>query len=93
MLDDWNRLLIDEGKVIVTLPEIDDLTKQYLQTMGEDKRLSLQAIYGILNDHKWGYNLETGKKLFEEHGFTKVDSHPINTGKDTCPRMEIICQK
>jgi predicted SAM-dependent methyltransferase len=93
MLDDWHRVLIKGGKVVVTLPEFDALTKQYVEATGEERETAKMHIYGIESDHRWGYTLESGKALFERHNFQDVDSHMIDTGKDSCPRMEIIAWK
>ena len=84
MLKDWYRVLIDGGKVIAVVPDIEELMKQGL----------IQQIYGIEQDHKWGYTVESLKELFENHGFKNVHvekkefSHRVGE-----PKLEVMCNK
>lgn len=93
MLDNWYQLLISQGQVIATLPNLDGLIELYQQTASEEqKQLVTQAIYGIEKDHKWGYNSKTLKKLFEDHQF-KAEVLEVLTGKDQFPRLEVHASK
>lgn len=62
MLEDWKRVLIEGGKVIVVVPDIEELMKQGL----------IDQIYGIDQDHKWGYTINSLMELFEKHGFLRI---------------------
>lgn len=84
MLDDWYKLLINGGKVVAVVPNIDKLMELGL----------VQQIYGIEQDHKWGYNPDTLYELFEKHGFkdiTVTAKEFINRPGE--PKLELICQK
>lgn len=59
MLEDWKRVLIPGGIVISVVPDIEELMKQGL----------VAQIYGIEQDHKWGYTTESLAELFKKHGF------------------------
>ena len=84
MLEDWKRVLIDGGKVIAVVPDIEEVFK-----LGD-----VQQTYGIEQDHKWGYTKETFTKLFETHGFKNIVvekkefSHRVGE-----PKLELLCNK
>lgn len=84
MLEDWKRVLIEDGKVVVVVPDIEELMKQGL----------IQQIYGIEQDHKWGYDYQSLGKLFQDHGFKNVQvekkefAHRLGE-----PKLELICNK
>lgn len=84
ILEDWKRVLVDNGTVITVVPDIEELMKQGL----------IDQIYGIEQDHKWGYTEQSLKELFEKHGFqdisvvkTEFDHRPGE------PKLELICHK
>ncbi len=93
MVQDWYRILIKGGRVVGTLPEFEELTKAYIAATGEEKELLKRHVYGIENDHKWGYTYESIKELFSKHGFQDIESRLFETNKDSCPRMEVIAWK
>ncbi len=70
LLAEWKRLLIDGGRIAISLPDMDALVAHY----SVDKEKAIQYIYGITDhpSHKWGYTQETLKKLFEDAGFKNV---------------------
>lgn len=84
MLNDWYRVLIEGGQIIAVVPDIDELMKQGL----------IQQIYGIEQDHKWGYTFDTLRELFEKHNFRDIKvekkEFPHRTGE---PKLELICKK
>lgn len=84
MLLDWHRILIPDGKVISVVPDMEELLK-----LGD-----LQQIYGIEQDHKWGYTQETLTKLFEDHGFKTTacekKEYPHRPGE---PKLEYVGNK
>lgn len=71
LLDEFKRLLIDGGMVILSVPDMDELVAKY----AEDKQKAITYIYGFggYQSHKWGYSQETLKKLFEDKGFKEVN--------------------
>jgi predicted SAM-dependent methyltransferase len=82
MLDDWYRVLIDGGKVIALVPDMEELLK-----MGD-----LQQIYGIEQDHKWGYTVNSLTELF--HKFKVESCIKVEVKRRPGePKLEIICQK
>lgn len=84
MLDDWHRVLIPEGKVYATVPDIEELMKQGL----------IQQIYGIEQDHKWGYTIESLTDLFIKHGFREVEVKKTEfTHRPGEPKLEARCIK
>src|SRR3990167_10289285 len=70
MLEDWKRVLIPEGKIIISVPDMDGLIAQY----EKDKENTIQQIYSIVDhpSHKWGYTKESMLKLLEHHGFNNI---------------------
>jgi|SRR3990167_6439468 len=84
MLEDWKRVLIENGRIIAVVPDIEELMKQGL----------IQQIYGIEQDHKWGYTLDSLKELFEKHNFKNIQiekkEFDIRPGE---PKLELICNK
>lgn len=84
MLDDWHRVLIDGGRIYGTVPDIEELMKQGL----------IQQIYGIEQDHKWGYTIISLLELFLKHGFRDITvtkkEFPHRPGE---PKLEVRCQK
>jgi predicted SAM-dependent methyltransferase len=95
MLNDWYRILIDGGKVFATLPDIDELTKKYLESTGDDKAFFLRSIYGIEGDHKAGYTKTSIVEIFEKHKYKdiQVDDWVAEPKKDDCPRLQVIAYK
>lgn len=70
LLEEFKRLLIEGGKVQLSVPDMDGLIEKY----ATDKSRSIEMIYGLVDHphHKWGYTKETMKKLFEDHGFKNI---------------------
>lgn len=71
LLEDWKRVLIPGGVVIMSIPDMDGLIERY----SIDKDNAIQQIYSIEDhpSHKWGYTVDSFKKLFEDHGFSNVE--------------------
>jgi predicted SAM-dependent methyltransferase len=71
LIDEFRRLLIDGGMIILSVPDMDELVNKY----NEDKQQAITYIYGFggYQSHKWGYSQETLKKLFEDKGFKEVN--------------------
>jgi predicted SAM-dependent methyltransferase len=84
MLKDWHRVLIKGGYVISVVPDIEELMNQGL----------INQIYGIEQDHKWGYTIDSLKKLFEDYGFNDVSvekrEFPHRPGE---PKLMMLCTK
>ena len=70
LLVEWMRLLMPDGVVKISVPDMDGLILKY----NEDKEEALKMIYGYEDNpgHKWGYTKESLKRLFEENGFKEV---------------------
>ena len=94
MLDDWYRLLVDGGQVIVTLPDFDAVIEQYRAEKSQDFIQGIYGMYGTKGQgHKWGYTQESIIKLFKDRKFKDIDVKSIDTGKDKVARMEVKCKK
>ncbi len=84
MLEDWKRVLINKGKVIAVVPNILKILE-----MGD-----LQQIYGIEQDHKWGYTPEALHHLFTSHGFDCIDVIEKEVeNRPGEPKLELTCIK
>lgn len=84
MLKDWHRVLIEGGVVLAVVPDIEELMKKGL----------INQIYGIEQDHKWGYTQESLKELFEKHGFKNVVVEKREfEHRPGEPKLEVICQR
>ena len=84
MLEDWKRLLIDGGQIMAVVPDIEELMKQGL----------IQQIYGIEQDHKWGYTNGSLYGLFEEHGFKDITvEKKLFDHRPGEPKLEVKCHK
>lgn len=70
VLEDWKKVLIPEGKVKISVPDMDGLIAMY----EKDKAKAIEMIYGFEDHphHKQGYTQESLKVLFEQHGFKNV---------------------
>jgi predicted SAM-dependent methyltransferase len=95
MMNDWFRLLIPGGRVMATLPDIDELTKKYIESEGEQKAFFLRSIYGIEGDHKAGYTKQSIRDMFEAHKFTNIEVGDWigEPKKDDCPRLYVVAEK
>jgi len=84
MLDDWHRVLIEGGRIFVTVPDIGTIMKEYVEKPTE----ALQAFYGLGSEHRWGYTKDSIQKLFENHKFS-VSVKDSDIQKDQFPRLEV----
>lgn len=92
LLEDWKRVLIPDGVIKISVPNMDKLIELY----GQNKDKSIQEIYGFeqCQNHKWGYTKETLKALFEQHGYKDVvveeGELPNRPGED---KLILSCKK
>lgn len=92
MLPDWKRLLIPGGKVVITVPDLDE----YITMYNSDRDKAMLHIYGIDDSpgHKWGYTQNTLKELFEKYGFKDVIvEKTIVEWRPEELKLRLICQK
>lgn len=92
-LQHWFRLLANNGKIIMELPDFDKTVDAYL--MGNDKYLIY--VFGSQKGegqiHYWGYNFKRLKKELEEVGFKNVvEKDPVDyhSKGSPCFRIEAI---
>ena len=73
-LINWHKILKPGGKVIMEMPDVEEVIKQeYVKKKHSFKSL-LCHIYGAIetfdaNLHKYGYSKETIREWFEKYGF------------------------
>ena len=74
MIEEWKRLLIDGGRVRISVPDLEALSKQLDQVSEENKKMIIEDMYGMggYQTHKWGYTKNTLEKLFADHLFTHI---------------------
>ena len=92
LLVEWMRLLIPEGTVKISVPDMDGLIEKYTQ----DKEETLKMIYGYEDNpgHKWGYTKESLKELFKENGFKNiVVTQGSMPERSTEPQLFLECHK
>ena len=82
----WFQTLKPNGKVIMELPNLEELCKDFLEQEGQAQHLTAMCIFGAhvdritpetkekgaLSPHLWGYTPTTLKNLVETVGFTNV---------------------
>lgn len=96
MFDEWNRILISEGKLIIEVPDFDGVIKEYQEQDNPEKvELLLKYIFGSQrfesDFHHWGWNFERLKEELEEAGFNKVEQAPpqdYHAEEAPCLRVE-----
>jgi len=90
MLQDWYRLLIDGGRVEVTTPDFEEVSKI------ENDEDRLKQLYGLEDNpgHKWMFTIISLLELFEKYNFKNIQVDKtvleIRPGE---PKLRLICQK
>jgi len=90
-LDNWWRMLIPGGKVIIECPDFDKVVEEYLQ--GNEERLN--SIFGRQrfpgDTHLYGWNYSRLARLLQEHGFGNIQSsepQDYHRLEEPCLRVE-----
>jgi len=92
LLDEFKRVLIDGGKIRLSVPDIESVITNFK----EDRPKMLHHIYGINSGdcHKYGYFRDTIAKLFADKGFRNVLARkgelPERKGE---PKIILECEK
>jgi len=94
ILEDWNRVLKPEGKLIIECPNLDEVVKEYIK--GDDNRLvnifGLQRFDG--DAHLYGYNFKRLKKILTECGFVNIkEKDPVDYHSNEEPCFRVECFK
>jgi SAM-dependent methyltransferase len=77
LLQEWRRLLVSGGLLVLELPNIELAARNLLKGRGEN--LSMWALYGDpahedpFMCHRWGYTPGTLSALLLEAGFTRIE--------------------
>lgn len=83
LLAEWHRLLCENGRLILELPNIEASARNLLA--GTTDQLSMWGLYGdpAHKDpymcHRWGYSPRTIQQLLTENGFNRVVMMPPKT--------------
>jgi GT2 family glycosyltransferase len=84
VLKNWHRILKPSGKLVMELPNIEELCKEFLKTDKGGRYGVLNCIYGSVNTstaddpskitapHLFGWNIEILKDHLEWAGFTEI---------------------
>jgi len=90
VLNNWLKTLKPKGKLIMELPDLEALCKDYLEQEDEEQHMTTIAIfgadveevtpetqkYGALSTHLWGYSPKTLTKLCQHVGFKNIKVLP-----------------
>ncbi len=94
MLDEWRRVLVEGGTIIIECPNFDETVREYLA--GNEARL--YNIYGLQRNkgdyHYFGYSPERLRRLLEDHGFRDcILEEPTDFHRDIEPCMRMTATK
>lgn len=93
VLEEWHRVLVPGGKLIIECPNFDEAVKRYI---GDDNKM-LDSIFGLQrfpgDAHLWGFNFGRLKKLLDQVGFKDIqrdEPQDYHTESEPCLRVECI---
>lgn len=95
MFEEWNRILVSEGKLILELPDFDGVIKQYLEEDEPEKvDLLLKYVFGSQrfesDFHHWGWNFERLEEELKEAGFDRVEqTQPQDYHAEEAPCLRV----
>lgn len=95
VLSEWFRVLKPAGILIIETPNLEESFKKFKFSNLENKKTTLQWIYGIDSpgmQHKTGFTFGLIKSLLEEIGFEKISKEKPRTHQYE-PGMRILCWK
>ena len=92
----WYRVLTKGGKLIIEIPDFNEILKMALKDKKDDKILTW--IFGLQDrpgeTHFWGWNKERLKGLLEKSGFKDIKFvEPQNFRKDEAPCLRCEATK
>jgi len=92
-LNEWHRVLILGGILIIECPDFDKAVKEYVE--GNEKRIN--NIFGLQrfpgDTHMFGYNFKRLKNLLEEAGFKNIkerEPRDYHSKDEPCLRVECV---
>lgn len=97
LLAEWRRLLVDGGKLILELPNIELCARNLLA--GKTDQMCMWGFFGDPGHkdpymcHRWGYTSKTITALLMENGFKKIkllDPQTHKSRKDRDMRVEAL---
>ena len=99
VLKEWRRALKPEGNLIIEMPDLDGVIKEYLEVDEEQKEKLLVGIYGSnrgfdeLDIHRWGANEYRLRYILEKAGFRYIkftDAQDYHAKDIPCLRVEAV---
>lgn len=96
MFAEWHRVLEDNGKLIIELPDFDNVIREYLNENDDEReKLLLKYIFGSQrfdsDFHYWGWNFERLENELHNQGFKNIerkDATDNHTDEAPCLRVE-----
>jgi predicted SAM-dependent methyltransferase len=95
VLSEWFRVLKPTGIIIIETPDLEETFKKFKHSNLENKKTTLQWIYGIDSpgmQHKTGFDWKLIKNLLSEIGFENIKREKPRKHLYE-PGMRIVCQK
>ncbi len=97
LLQEWKRLLSPGGILVMELPNLELVCRNYLG--GAPAPIAISAMYGdpahkdVRMCHKWGYTPRSLKKILEGQGFVHVRDEPAKLHFKEVRDMRIIAER
>ena len=95
MFAEWYRVLEIDGKLVVELPDFDNVLKEYLRESDNEREdLLLKYIFGSQrfdsDFHYWGWNFERLREELHKQGFRRVErKEAIDNHTDEAPCLRV----
>lgn len=99
-LSEWRRVLKPDGNLVIEMPDLEGIIKEYLEADGARKDELLIGIYGSYRSaddtdiHRWGADEALLRRLLEQAGFKYIKFYKVTDyHKDLCPCLRVEAVK